>query len=411
MRILLANTSHFRGGGDSTHTFNLADLLKSKGHEVAFFAMQDPRNLPDANADLFVSHIDFQELNQHRNPATALQVLGRTVYSTEARRKFVRMLDRFMPDVVHIGNIHAHITPSVIFEAKKRGLPVVWTLHDYKLICPNSQFLIDTTGEICEACGRGRFYQAGLKRCKKGSLLASSMAALEAYAHRLMRVRERVDAFLAPSSFLRNKLIHRGFPPEKVHHLPVFLPPEMFHSGNANEGYLLFLGRLEPIKGIHLLLEACRLASEIKVVLAGRVEEPLASELPTLLPPNVEYVGLKHGQELGQLLHNALGVVVPSLWYENQPFSVLEAFASGKPVIASDLGGMAELVTNGDRGLLVPPRDVHALAEAMRWTTANQTEARRMGRNAQTYALAQHSPEEHYRRLMDLYGQIREEIG
>jgi glycosyltransferase involved in cell wall biosynthesis len=122
-------------------------------------------------------------------------------------------------------------------------------------------------------------------------------------------------------------------------------------------------------------------------------------------------VGLKHGQELGQLLHNALGVVVPSLWYENQPFSILEAFAAGKPVIASDLGGMAELVTNGDRGLLVPPGDVQALAEAMRSMTANQTEARQMGRNAQTYAVAQHSPEGHYRRLMDLYGQIREEFG
>jgi glycosyltransferase involved in cell wall biosynthesis len=410
-RILFINTRHFYGGGDSTYTFNLADLLRSKGHEVAFFAMRDERNLPDPNADLFVSFINFRELNRRKSLATGLQVLRRVPYSTEARRKFGQMLDRFMPDVVHLQNIHAHITPSVIFEAKQRGLPVVWTLHDYKLICPNSHFLIDATGEICEACGEGAYYQAVLKRCKKGSLLASAMAALEAYAHRLMRVRERVDAFLAPSAFLRDKLIKRGFALEKVHHLPYVLPAGMFHNCDRDEGYLLFLGKLEPIKGIRPLLEACRLAPEVRLILAGRVEEPLASELPTLLPPNAQYVGMKQGEELRQLLHNALAVVLPSLWYENQPFSILEAFACGKPVVASNLGGMTELVAHEERGLLVRSGDVQALAQAMRWMVAHPTEARKMGQMAYSYVLAQHGPKQHYQRLMDLYGQVRGETG
>jgi len=407
MRILLANTRHFREGGDSTYTLNLADLLRSKGHQVAFFAMQESRNLPDPNADLFVSHIDFRELNRRKNPITGLQVLWRFIYSTEAKQKFSQMLQRFMPNTVHLQNIHAHITPSVIFEAKKRGLPVVWTLHDYKLICPNSHFLIDATGQICEACGRGAYYQPIFKRCKKGSLLASGMASLEAYAHRFMRVREQIDAFVSPSVFLRNKLIDRGFPENKVHHLPHFLPAEMFHNEDANAGYLLFLGKLEPIKGVRTLLEACRLAPEVRVVLAGRVEDPLKSELPVLPSPNVQYVGLKHGEELQQLLHNALAVLLPSLWYENQPFSILEAFACGKPVIASNLGGMIELVKHGERGLLVPPGDVSALADAMRWMVAHPAETKEMGQRARTYALAQHWPEHHYHRLMVLYDQVK----
>ena len=406
MKLLIINTRHFCGGGDSTYTFNLAGLLRSKGHDVAFFAMQDERNLPDPNDDLFVSHVDFRELNRYRNLATGFQVLRRVIYSTEARRKFGQMLDRFMPDLVHLQNIHAHITPSVIFEAKKRSLPVVWTLHDYKLICPNSHFLIDATGQICEACGRGRYYQAALKRCKKDSFLASSMAALEAYAHRLTRVRERVDAFLAPSIFLRSKLVERGFPAEKVHHLPLFLLEEMFHNGDDNEGYLLFLGKLKPIKGIRPLLEACRLALEIRLILAGGVEESLASELLTLLPPNAQYVGLKHGEELRQLLRNARAVVLPSLSYENQPLSILEAFACGKPVIASDLGGMTELVVHRERGLLVGPGDIEALAEAMRWMVRHPAAAREMGQTAQSYVLSQHGPEQHYQRLMDLYDQV-----
>lgn len=403
MKILLVNTRHFYGGGDSTYTFNLADLLKSKGHEVAFFGMQDERNLPDPNSDLFVSHIDFRDLSQHKDPITGLKVLARSIYSIEARRKFAYLLDRFQPDIVHLQNIHAHLTPSVIFEAKKMGLPVVWTLHDYKLVCPNSHFLIDKTGQVCESCRGGRFYQAGFKRCKKASLLASSMAALEAYAHSLMGVRNQVDAFLAPSAFLRNKLLENGFRPQKVHHLPLFVPADLFNPADSDQGYLLFLGRVEAIKGILPLIEACRLAPQVKVVIAGRAEEPLSSRLASLLPSNACYVGLKSGEELKELRRNALALVLPSIWYENQPFSILEAFAAGKPVIASDLGGMTELVADHQRGLLVPARDAAALAKAMIWVYMHPFEARELGQEAYRYVLINHSPERHYQSLMKIY--------
>jgi glycosyltransferase involved in cell wall biosynthesis len=372
--------------------------------------MQDSRNLPDPNADLFVSHIDFRALNEHRDVSTGLRVLGRVIYSTEARRKFSQMLDRFAPDVVHLQSIHSHITPSIIIEAKKRGLPVVWTLHDYKLICPNSTFLIDRTSQVCEACGKGSYYQPMLKRCKKGDLLASGMAGLEAYAHRMMGVLKHVDAFLPPSIFMKNKLVDCGILPEKIFHLPHLLPPELLRLAEGNGNYLLFFGRLEQIKGIRPLLEACRLVPDLKLILAGRVETPLANELPNLLPANAEYVGMKHGEALWTLISNATAVIVPSLWYENQPLSILEAFASGKPVIASDLGGMKELVIPQERGLLVPPGDAEALAKAMRWMVANPGKAKEMGQAAQRYALDQHGSELHYQRLMGVYAQVRGKV-
>jgi len=406
LRILLVNTSHFYGGGDSTYTLNLAELLRSKGHIVAFFAMQDERNLPDPNSDLFVSNIDFRELNKRHGITNGVRVLTRTIYSREARRKFHQIIDRFSPDIIHLQNIMGHISPSIIFEARKRNIPMVWTLHDYKLICPNTHFLIDTTGEICEACTGGRYYQPVLKRCKKGSLLASSMASLEAYSHRLMKVRDQIDAFITPSKFLRTKLIANGFIPAKVHHIPHYLPEDLFQATPKNDNYMLYLGRLTTIKGVNILMEASEKVPDIRIRLAGRLEEPFKSKLLNLMPNNVEYLGVVHDKELRQLLANSTALVMPSVWYENQPFSILEAFACEKPVIASDLGGMKELVLHLERGILVPPGNASALAEAMLSIVESPQEVLRMGTNAREYAVANHYPNVHYRQLMDIYAQV-----
>ena len=403
MKILIINTRHYPGGGDSTYTFNLAELLKQHGHEVSFFAMQDERNIPDPNADLFVSNIDFRELNKRKNLNTGIRVIARSIYSFEAKKKFSLLIDRVKPDIIHLQNIHAHITPSVIMEAKKQGLPVVWTLHDYKLICPNSHFLIDADSTICEACQGGRFYQAVIKSCKKNSFFASAAASFEAYIHAFLRMRDLVDVFLTPSAFLRGKLLINGYQPEKVIHLPLFLPNEQFCQSEKDESYLLFLGKLETLKGIYQLLEACRQAPDVHLVLAGRIEEPLKSLLPGLLPPNAVYVGLKQGDELKRLRANALALILPSICYENQPFSILEAFASSKPVIASNLGGMKELVKDHEQGLLVEPRDPRSLASAMKWLVEHPVESHKWGYNAFQYAMTNHSPEIHYEKLEAIY--------
>ncbi len=406
MKILMVNTRHFLGGGDSTYTFNLTDLLTRHGHQVAFFAMQDDRNLPDPNADLFVSPIEFRDLNKNKSLANGVRVITRSIYSTEARHKFRLLLDRFHPDMIHLQSIHSHITLSILFEAKKRNLPVVWTLHDYRTVCPNSHFLIDRTKEVCEACKGGQFYQAIIKRCKKDSLLASGMAAFETYCDRWMGALKNVDAFLAPSHFLQSKLVENGFKEGRVHHLPLFLCQENFWEGEQDQGYLLFLGRLEALKGIDVLIQAARKAKDVPVIMAGSVNEPLASRLAHILPANVRYVGLKQGQELADLTRNALAVVLPSLCYENQPFSILEAFAVGKPVLASDLGGMTELVAHGERGLLVKPGDASALADAMNWAVTHRSPMKTMGSHARQYALDNHDPEKHYQSLMEIYSKI-----
>lgn len=297
MRFLLVNIRHFYGGGDITYTFSLAELLQDNGSVVGFFAMQDEHNLLDPNENLFVSPIDSREINRDKNFVNGLKVMGRVIYSQEARRNFSRMLDGIKPDIVHLQNIHAHITPSIIIEAKNRGIPVVWTTHVYKLICPNSHFLIDVSGEIREACIKGVFLNALLKRCKKGSFLASTMAATEAYAHQLMGIRKKVDAYLSPNAFLMQKLSEGGVR-EPIFHLPSFVDEEYFHQSVQDHGNILFFGILDTIKGIYLLLEASKNIPGIKLKIALRIHETEEDKIWSLFNENIDYVGVKTGGDL-----------------------------------------------------------------------------------------------------------------
>jgi glycosyltransferase involved in cell wall biosynthesis len=379
--------------------------------------MRGDENLKDCNSDLFVSSIDFRERNRNKSIRSGIGVLARVIYSREACQKFGRLLERTEPDIVHLQNIHGHISPSVIFQAKRRGLPVVWTLHDYKMICPNTHFVVDRTGEICQACLLRGYHMAILKRCKKDSLLASTVAAIEAYAHAAMGIRGRVEMFCTPSAFLREALIRGGFSPSKVTHIPLFLPERILldrvgscAEGRGNCSYILFMARLDPIKGIYPLLDACRMVPEVRLKMAGRVEDSMAKQVLSKLPANAEYLGMRHEEDLRRILEQCMAVVLPSLCFENQPFTVTEAFAAGKPVIASDLGGMKELIRHGESGLLVPPGDAGALAEAMRWIADHPAEAKIMGSNAREYALKQHSAAAHYEALLQVYKHAVQEV-
>jgi glycosyltransferase involved in cell wall biosynthesis len=406
MRVLIVSSFHYPGDGVSTYSSLLSSTLRDQGHETAFFAMQDDRNLPDPNSDLFVSNINFVELNSRKSLKSGLAVLLRVIYSVEARTKFRRMLERFQPDIVHLQAFHHFISPSIVFEAKKQNIPVLFTLHDFKMVCPNTSMINDRFGAICEACGDGQYFMPIIKRCKKGSLTASAVACVEAYAHRLMKVRDAVDAYVSPSLFLKNKFAQHGFPASKIAHIPNPLAESAFCNPGSSGEYLLFLGRLDPTKGIRELVKSCELAPGVKLKLAGRIAPGMAAEIPARLPGNVEYLGMKEGRELQDVVLGSIAVVVPSVWYENQPYSILEAFAAGKPVIASDLGGMTELVKHNERGLLVPPGDVPGLARAMLWICGNPQEVARMGRNAQGYARSRHGLDAFYENIMKQYNEL-----
>jgi glycosyltransferase involved in cell wall biosynthesis len=403
MRILIANTRHFRRGGDSTYTFGLAEALRGAGHEVGFFAMAGDSNEPDPNEDLFVSYIDFRALNRQKSVVAGLRVLHRSIFSSEANQKFNSLVDRFKPDVVHLQNIHAHITPSIVFASSRLGVPVVWTMHDYKLMCPNSHFRVDETGALCEACRPGQYHWAVLKRCKKDSLLASGMAAVEAYAHWASGLRSQVHCFLSPSRFLAGKLLEHGWPSDRVRHVPNFIAADSALPPRTDGRHFLFVGKLESLKGIDVLLDAAEHVGGAPIVLVGECDDPGVRDRLARLPSNVKYLGAKTKQQIAELLSGARALVMPSIWYENQPMVILEAFAAGVPVIGSCIGGIPELVVNRQRGLLVEAGSAHDLAQAIVQLQKEPAKAKAFGRAAREYVLENHSVSGHITTVNDIY--------
>jgi len=398
MKVLLVNRHLGRVGGDATYTLQLARLLEERGHSVTAFGLQG-NVAAGLSAPILMEPMDFPGLLQRGGPAAALKVLGRTIYSLRARALMDRVLEQHRPDIVHLQNIHHHITPSVITAAAARRVPVVWTLHDYTVICPNGNLW--RNGSVCEQCRPLRFHRAVVNRCKRDSMLASAVAAVETSAHRLMGVFKNVQLFIAPSRFMQEKLRDFGFFSDKVVHLDNFLPAAS-GQGTPPGGSLLYTGRLIEEKGIATMLEAAH-RCEVPLVVAG--DGPMKPLVEEACRRNrrISFVGHVGEGDLQHMRRQALAVVIPSECYENQPYALLEAFASGRPVIASDLGSLPDLIGKEERGLLFRPSDPESLAVAIRRLAAQPALAETMGVAAAAFVRERFSSNKHYEGLMKLY--------
>ena len=403
MRVLLLNTYHYPRGGAETHVFALAELLRSEGHEVRFFGMQHVKNEPSEDSRFWVSEIDFEQLNRHKTPRAAWQVVERTFYSRESRRQLDRMLESWMPDVAHIHNIHGHISPSVLDSLAAYRVPVVWTLHDYRLLCPDTHFL--SRGRICEECRGHRYSRCVVNRCKKGSLSASMIAALEATVHRFLRIQSKVAVFVAPSQFLRSKFIEFGYPAEKIKFIRNFLTEQLEPLPVNPSGPAAYVGQLASWKGVDTAIAAVASLSgrTLTIVGGGPDCERLESVVERLgVADRVRFVGTLDRPGVVDELESCAFVVVPSVWYENCPYSVMEAQAAGRAVVASDIGGLPELVVDGQNGLIVAPGDAEGLAEAMRSLWEDEPLLERLS-TAATSTSAEYAQGLYCRSMIDVY--------
>ena len=408
MRVLLCSNFYYRRGGDCTYLFALQRLLEQRGHDTAVFSMRHPQNLPCPQEEYFVDFLDYAELNRRKNPLNAVRVLSRSIWSRQARRNVARLVADWKPDIAHFQNVHAHLTPSILGPLEAAGVPVVWTLHDYKLICPNDNFF--SNGRVCEECKGGRFWRCAWNRCKKGSRAASAVAALEAYVHRHLDLPSRVAAFVAPSGFLRDKFVEFGWPADKIHVLPNFLPEMPPATGPAPEGHGLYLGTLLPTKGVDVLLRALAKAPAHPFhILGDGVERPrlekLASQLG--LASRVTFCGFLGGAELAREIEGARYAALPSIWYENGPYAALELMARGMPLIASAIGGLPELVRDGETGLLFPPGDADALADRINRLCRNPALGRELGLRARDFIGRKCGAADYADKLFGLYGILR----
>lgn len=399
MRILLVNKFYFPQGGADKHVLELEQLLISHGHQVAVFAMAHPRNQPSPYAKYFVSQVDFEHIRLNWQ---GLRTFGRMFYSFEAKRKITALIRDFRPDVVHFHNVYHQLSPSVIAAVRQAGIPSVMTLHDYALVSAN--YNLYAHGGIClHGCDSSPWDYVKY-RCIKNSWLASLAAALETIWIRLMGFyRGTINTFISPSNFLRDFVRQYGYAKENIRVIPNFTTANVVASNTLGE-YFLYLGRLSSEKGVEQLLAASG-DYPLKIVGTGPLEKELRQRAAGLKGQSIEFLGFRHGDELQKLIANARAVIVPSVWYENCPLVIIEAFAAGRPVIAAAIGGIPELVTPGKNGLLYTHHQSSELKAAMRQLWEHPEQARVMGQNAKN-ELARFQPGTYYHELNNIYAEL-----
>jgi glycosyltransferase involved in cell wall biosynthesis len=402
MRILFCNKYNYAFSGTEVYLFELMDLLRSHGHEVALFSMADPRGNPTSYDRHFVPRIDFKKGSWPRKALSALHA----IYSPDARNRIRAMIEDFRPDVAHVRNIYHHLSPSILWELKAQGVPVLYHLNDFKLLCPSYNLV--SQGETCEACKGGKFRRVVRSKCYPG-VAARTLLMAEAYVHRwLGTYRKCIDLFLAPSQFVRDKFVEHGWDSGKFEVLPHFQNMRTGPGGSNSDPSLLYFGRLSPEKGVDDLLRAMKGVPHMQLTVAG--DGPQRNELLGLKKElgldNVEFVGQVRGTDLDMLVARSRFTVLPSHAYETLGKTILESYALGKAVIASDLGSRRELVRHGETGLLYPTGDVSRLAEAIESLGSNPELAERMGRKGRELINQHHTPQWHYESLMEIYGRL-----
>jgi len=418
MNILHINNFHYLRGGCEAVYFGTADILEKHGHKSVFFSMTHPENLPCDTKDYFVPYVN---LGSNGNGVFHhIKSAGRILYSFDARRRLASLLDNHHVNVAHLHNIYHEISPSIIDTLKARHIPMVMTLHDCKMACASYTMLAD--GKSCESCSGGRYYYAVKKRCIKGSFLKSILASMEMYLHNnILHIYDKVDAFISPGMFLKNKLEEMGFKKEIIY-LPNFIDVKKFgkiiEGKNTRENCIVYFGRLSPEKGLMTLLEAAKMLkneknkeTKIKIIGDGAIRKELEEEVKTKGISNVEFLGYLKGDFLYKEIMSSVAVVLPSECYENNPISILEAFALGKPVIGSRIGGIPELVIDGESGYTFESKNADDLKDKIMLSTSNMDTLYKMGRNARHLVEEKYNEDVYYEGLMSAYRNIMREHG
>lgn len=360
-----------------------------------------------AERDLLESHghdVDVLEADNAEITGIARRVKAAfgMIYSPEAKSRVAQLIGEFQPDVVHVHNFFPLLSPSIYYSCREAGIPVVQTLHNYRLICPNAQLLRD--GRVCEDCvGKAFAWPGVLHGCYRGSRTASAaVAAMIAVNRRMGTWNSAVDIFIATTDFARSKLIEGGLPAERIAVKPNFAP-DPGGMGDGDGGFALFVGRLSAEKGITTLLSAWDLLHglvPLKVVGDGPSSEEVARCVAT---GRIEYIRSQPHQKILSLMSGAAFLLFPSVCYEGLPMVIVEAFSVGLPVLASKLGSMASLIEHGRTGLHYLPGDAEDLAASVRWAVANREEIDRMRREARAEYLLKYTPDRNYQLLMDIY--------
>jgi glycosyltransferase involved in cell wall biosynthesis len=400
--VLLVNKFFQPGAGAETSFLHTRRLLQERGHDVIDFAMRDDDNLPSPYASFFAPPRSYAaDVPFRRRAGDALS----SVYSPAARRAIARLLDAYRPDVAHLHNVYHQLTLSIVDELAARRIPIVLTMHDWKIACP--AYTLFTDGDVCRRCPTGNVASAVRHRCVKSSTAASAIAAVESIVAKQRGSYDKVQRFIAPSRFAIGVAAMGGVSEAKVVHIPNFLPDDELNvtvRGDDAGAQLLYAGRLEATKGIRGLLDAFALVRVPAILrIAGR--GPLADDVraAAAADPRISYLGMLPREELYAEIEAARAVVLPSLYEDNGPLIILESQARAKAMIVTDRGGPPEFVRHEETGLVIDPASPSTLAAAMERLATDPDLARTLGAQAQKEVRQEHSAARHYELLSRTY--------
>lgn len=398
MKILMVNKFLYPNGGSEAYIFKLGNYLQLQGHEVQYFGMEHKGRIVGNHAEAYTSDMDF-----HGGPKLAkLTYPIKTIYSSEARRKIRKVLDDFQPDVVHLNNFNYQLTPSVILEAAKwrkqtgRKCRIIFTAHDYNLVCPNHLLYNPNTRQICEKCLGGHFINCARGRCIHSSLAKSIVGAIEGYFWNWNGAYKYIDAVVCPSRFNKSKMDKNPHLADRTIFLRNFTDKAP-HKEVKKKRYVLYFGRFSQEKGIDTLLEAIKALPDVQFVFAG--SGPMEDKINSL--KNIENVGFKSGDQLDDLIREAQFCLCASEWVENCPLSVIESEERGTPVIGTRIGGIPELISDGINGGLFELKDSKGLAEIIRELWENPEIVRKYSQEC--LKLSRDALEEYYAKIMSVY--------
>lgn len=400
MRILQINKFFYLKGGPERYMFKLSELLRAKGHEIAFFSMRHDKNKASQWSQYFVKNIDY---NKRQNLKEQIKIFKNTLYSHEAEKKISKLIDDFRPDIAHVHNFNHQLTPSILFALKRKKVPIVMTMHDYKLVCPSYSML--NHGRICELCKGKKFYHCFRTRCHKNSFNKSLAVTIESYLHHNILDSYRfINYFICPSKFIMNKVREMGLRGNFVH-LPHFVRSYEWKPLDGKESNkIVYYGRLSPEKGVWTLIEAVKeLSVNLTIIGDGPLKNLIEERVKHDEIKNIKLFGHLDGNRLVEEISKNTFLIIPSECYEVFGLVVIEAFALGLPVIGANIGGIPEAVKNGEAGLLFEPGNVENLRDKIKQLLADPDKVAQMGRNAQALVEKEYNVELHYERLMKVY--------
>lgn len=418
MKILIINYRYFISGGPERYMFNVMDLLKSHGHEIVPFSIRYEKNLPSEYDKYFVpplsseKEIFFRDQSWHFT--TFKRTLQRSFYSGEVYTNLKMLIEDTRPDVALVLHYLRKLSPSVLKALSDTKVPFAVRLSDYQMICPNAHLVRNEA--VCELCVKGSKLNSVRYKCVQGSLGASVVNYAATSYHSLRGYYRLIPFFITPSVFLKTKMVEGGWNENKFVHIPTFVYPEAINFGKKIKDQVTYIGRIEKLKGVHVLLDAIRIlkikhkSTRQRFILAGDGSPEFVEFIHSYINKNdlrnVNYIGNVNKENVTDLLKESAVSISPSIWYENMPNSVLESFSCGTPVIASNHGSYTEIVRDGETGFLFQPGNAEDLAQKIFQSANDPKLLETMGKQAAEYVLRNHSPEKHYDALMQLFNKL-----